>query len=183
MIFFDRELWVYRAKKRHLKSRSKENSSHKKTNLVKDLEAIDKLEVLVAWCTGRKIEVVFARRSNGYYSPDERRAYISGRLCPENQLYFLLHECGHFLIGTGADPQARFGMGYPQTDATIKRSFHHKLDIFDEEMEAWWRGLKLATKLEITVNRGSFDKERLQALHSYANWMVGKGDFEIEDDA
>lgn len=182
MIFFDRDLWVDRASARRQKSRKKAKSPLKSdTTYKQDLEAISSLEVLVAWCTGRKMEVVFARRSNGYFSPGERRAYISGRLSPQNQLYFLLHECGHFLIGTGSDPTARFGMGYQQTCPNVKKTFHHKLDIFDEEMEAWWRGLKLAAKLEITIDRGSFDKERLKALHSYANWIVGKGDFEIED--
>jgi hypothetical protein len=75
----------------------------------------------------------------------------------------MLHECGHYLIGE-KEKHERYGMGYSQLDPAVKATFAHKSDVVEEEYEAWWRGLKLARRLNIALDKSRFDEVRLSTL-------------------
>ena len=93
----------------------------------------------------------------------------------------LLHECGHHLIGVN-DDHDRFGMGYPQSDPEITKTFHHRVSCLEEEMEAWHRGWKLAKRLNLTVDRDVFDAMRLKCIRSYIKWTVKPNTFKTDGD-
>lgn len=182
MAQFDLTLWKSRAWDRlgRAAKRSK-NTKKVKTKLesrwVKDLIAIDDLAKVVEWCEGYRLKVEFVKKSLGTYHSSDRSISISSRASPVKQLVLLLHECGHHLIGD-AEQHDRFGMGYPQLDPQVKRTFHHRVSILDEEMEAWARGWKLATRLGLFLKRDVFDSIRLNCIRSYISWALKPSEME-----
>ncbi len=185
MAVFDAELWRARAWSRYQNALA---AGTDKSEAIacwdRDVVHINALRTLVDWCTERSIEVVFCKREGGIYYPENKRIKINGRLQPEKQVFFLLHECGHHLIGD-KEKHERFGMGYSQDDPNVKRTFHNRCDIVDEELEAWYRGFKLARRLYLWINKERFDKTRTKMLKSYFAWALrtdGYGKDEDDDD-
>ncbi|HAN16499.1 MAG TPA: hypothetical protein DCP73_13260 [Chloroflexi bacterium] len=84
---------------------------------------------------------------------------------------YMLHECGHHLIGMKEHHQ-RFGMGYPQTDPAVTRTFLHRVSCLEEELEAWHRGWKLSQRIGMSLNRDNFDRVRLECIRSYIKWTL-----------
>lgn len=188
MTTFSPELWRARAWNRYQRTSKRAKTEHDVLLATsvwwRDCTAIVSLERLVTWCRERGIDVAFTRREAGIYVPWNKRIRISGRLAPEKQVFFLLHECGHYLIGT-KEKHERFGMGYSQDDPDVKRTFHHRCDIIDEEYEAWHRGLRLAARLGLTVDKERFDLTRTQMLRTYFVWALrvkGHGSDDEDDD-
>ena len=174
---FDPDVWKQRAwarfcrATRRLSARDKKRQAVLELTWAKDVMSISDLASLVEWCGTRCIRVEFAKKPLGSYSTAEKVMTISSRLSPLGQVVVLLHECGHHLCG-GADHHDRFGMGYPQTEPAVKRTFHHRMSCLEEEIEAWHRGWKLAVRLGLNVSREDFDKVRLDCLKSYVRWTL-----------
>lgn len=141
----------------------------------RDMLYIEKLSILIDWCTARRLTVRFAKREAGVFEPDTRTVTVSCRASPERQLHYILHEVGHFLVGMSPD-NTRFGKGYPQAlNAAFNRKYIHKLTCLEEEFEAWHRGWKLATRLNLNLDRHEFDVTRLTCLKSYIGWTSAQG--------
>lgn len=114
------------------------------------------------------------------YVPETGDVKMSSRFSPERQLFLLLHECGHMLIGNRRKHE-RYGMGYTkQNDPQICKTLHHRFDVLDEEMEAWFRGLKLARRLKLKIDKSTFHSFRLSRLKTYAKWAIEPKHFENE---
>lgn len=148
----------------------------------RDTTAVDDLEILINWCASRKVSVVFECKTNGIYSPGLREIALPRRMRPLRQVAILLHECGHTLVADGADDD-RFGMGYPLGDKRKWRTLAHRFAVLDEEMEAWRRGWKLATRLGLSIDRASYDAIRFECLKTYLHWVLTPGpmpDDEVE---
>jgi len=175
MVLFEPELWHVRALTRYKRALAKAKKKEKKQQLLalytRDCAQIASLEKLINWCDSHGITVNFCKLEAGIFYPQENLVKISGRLSPESQFFCLLHECGHYLIGNREKHQ-RYGMGYQQQDPNIMRTFHHKCDIVEEEMEAWHRGAKLAARLGIEIDKARFDKDRTTCLRSYMRWAL-----------
>lgn len=173
MAEFNAELWRTRAWARFCRATKSSKKTQQKSDLawVKELRAIADIDALVAWCSIRCIKVDFAKKALGSYATGEKVITVSAGLLPRKQSIVLLHECGHHLCG-GADHHDRFGMGYPQTAPSVKRTFHHRLACLEEEIEAWHRGWKLAVRLGLNVSRDEFDEVRLDCLRSYIKWSL-----------
>ena len=127
------------------------------TNWALEVLAIRDLYLLVDWCSGHKLKVSFAKKSNGEYRSCDKQIIVSTHLSPRKQVVVLLHECGHHLID-GQDIQDRFALGYSQINPEIIKTFSHRLACLEEEFEAWHRGWKLAKRLSLTVDRDYFDE-------------------------
>jgi len=140
----------------------------------RDMIYIEKVAMVVNWCSTKGITVIMAKKANAVYEPDSKQVTLSGRASPEKMLYYLLHECGHHLIGM-EEHHERFGKGYPRGDVMNSTSnFEHKLACLEEEMEAWHRGWKLAKRLGLGADREEFDKIRVDCLRSYVDWASEK---------
>ena len=138
----------------------------------RDIHYIAQLAKLVDWCSSKKLSVVFTRHTGGTYDSTARTFTISGRLSPEKQLHVLLHECGHYLIGSPA-PESRFGRGYQQAnDSTANRSLEFRVEIIDEELEAWARGLKLAKRKFISVDVSRYNQTKTEYIQTYLKWAL-----------
>lgn len=177
MANFDHRLWKTRAWERfgralrRVPKKDKEKVARLQAAWAQDNVAVRGLEKLVEWCASRRVKVKFVKRYMGAYLDEERTIEISAHTSPRRQLILLLHECGHHLIGT-VEHHDRFGMGYPQTNPSVTRTFRHRVSVLDEEMEAWARGWKLARRLDLGVQREEFDEVRLKCIRSYLGWAM-----------
>lgn len=136
-----------------------------------EVQAIDDMANLIEWCAARGIDVLFGKKQNGTYDWACKRIIIACHARPQRQLAYLLHECGHHLIGM-KEHHERFGMGYPQTDPELRRTFLHKVSCLEEELEAWHRGWKLSRRLKLSLDRATFDAVRLECIKSYIKWSL-----------
>lgn len=172
MTAFDASLWKKRADARYEKAVT---AGVDKLGALErwrlDVKHISALASLVSWCAERSIDVKFTKRFAGVFYPEDKKIRVSGRSRPEIQVHVLLHECGHYLIGD-KEKHERYGMGYPQEDPNVKRTFHHRCDILDEEFEAWHRGWRLAQRLELGLEKSRFDQTRTKFLKTHMMWAL-----------
>lgn len=160
MATFSVQEWRTRAERKF--NRHKDRSEFQR-----ELRFIRDIEVVIAWCDARGVLVEFKRKPSMYY-PDGSNIVVAAGLPTESRLHVLLHECGHHLIGS-KDEHERFGRGYSDERT---RSAHHKLDVLEEEFEAWHRGFKLAARLGVKVDKDSFDRTRITHLKTYVRWAA-----------
>lgn len=165
---FDPELWRSRAIYRFRRAPSDHRGSLGST-LVRDLDAVNDIEVLVGWCTDNLIDVEFTPRAGGHYTPG--KAVVNCNLGPEKQFHVLLHECGHHIVGC-RDDDPRFKRGYTESDPTHRRTTAHRIDVLHEEMEAWHEGLVLAGCIGIYVDRDRYTHSRSEYVKSYLKWVL-----------
>jgi len=148
-----------------------------------EVQCITDIGLLVDWCASRGLAVLFGKKQNGTYDSVGKRIVIACHARPKRQLAYLLHECGHHLIGMKEHHQ-RFGMGYPQTDPEVRRTFLHRVSCLEEELEAWHRGWKLSRRLNLSLDRATFDTIRLECIKSYIKWTLQRNTRveEVNDD-
>jgi len=184
MSTFDHEVWQARAWDRFQKAIVAGNDQDRVTQRwSEDIKYVSALRVVVEWCESRSLIVTFCKRGGGIYYSADKEIKISGRASPKHQLHILLHECGHHLIGI-KDKHERYGMGYAVTESNDKKTFHHRIDIVDEEFEAWHRGWKLALRLGALnkFDKPGFDKTRILMLRTYLLWATKSPGYEKYDD-
>jgi hypothetical protein len=178
MIEFDKQLWWDRAwarfKRATRKGCSRKKRDEAERQWFREAMCIDKLAAVIDWCSSKNIKVRFGKSVGASYNAIEKTITMAGRTSPEKQLYMLLHECGHHLVGFDEDDE-RFGMGYPYVeDSKVNTTFHHRVACLEEEMEAWHRGWRLSKRLHLNLDRPAFDKVRLDCLRSYIKWANGR---------
>lgn len=171
-VSFDRGVWLVRAVK---KTRGGDTTAAERY--------VSALETIIKWCESRGLSVTFSKKSGGVYYTAQKEITINARAGAKQQLFLLLHECGHHLIGN-AERHERYGMGYSVTDVTTRRTYHHRIDILEEEFEAWHRGWKLALRLGVlsTEDKVIFDKVRIRYLRSYLLWASKAPGYEKYDE-
>lgn len=136
---------------------------------------INGIEKVLLWCEGKKLNVDWVSRGGGSYDIGERTITVSSRSLPRIQLLVLLHECGHALIGKPKSG-GRWSSGYSTSDIFSYKTDLYKLDVLDEEFEAWGRGWDLGVKLGVLrqEDRHAFNKYRVSMLKGYIKWTLEK---------
>lgn len=70
-------------------------------------------------------------------------------------------------------------MGWAQAfHPTIKRTVQHRLDILEEEFDAWNRGAKLATKLKLKIDKTAYGLMRAKCMKSYVMWAARSNNYD-----
>ena len=91
----------------------------------------------------------------------------------ENRLYALLHECGHALIRKN---WTKFKSQYPahadHDGDGRKESNSFKISTLEEEIEAWKRGWSLSERLNLSLNKESYNKHKNKHLMTYIKWAA-----------
>jgi hypothetical protein len=146
---------------------------------------IGHLKRVIEWCEARQLEVVFAKKSGGLYDHLKKKIRINGHARPDMQLYMLLHECGHHLIDSKQTGERLFSQGYSADDPNVRRTATHRIDIVAEELEAWHRGSRLASRLKIKLDKVAFDKARTTCMKTYMKWCLRVEGYSLQgaDDA
>ena len=160
---FDQTVWLDRAERR-LRNGTCAPDRHDA-----DVRSIVSIGAVVSWCARRRVSVSFTRSPGAQYDDATRTIQVNGRLRPETQLHMLLHECGHHLVTSGT--HGRFPRGYGAVGA-VKRSTAHRIDVLDEELDAWDRGLRLARRLNLGVDSTRYADTRAKCVRSYALWVA-----------
>ena len=172
MLPFDAQTWKDRARRRCERMALTRGKRAALAELKKDLKHIRDIGKVLKWCDKKGIKVEFQGNGDSnktLYFPDEARIAIIGNISVVKQLSYLLHECGHHLIGN-KQADERFGMGYPQAGSAVARMAVHRCDIVDEELEAWHRGMKLKNRLKLSLKKAEYDAVKVEAIRSYMRW-------------
>ncbi len=116
---------------------------------------------LLDWCRKKRLTVDLEWAGEGsWYLPDTTTIRISHCITGREQLYCLLHECGHYLIHKGGARRFAAANGHGNADET-------RVAILAEELEAWYRGRRLAQRLEISIDSRSWNFIKKQYLKTY----------------
>lgn len=170
---FNKKLWRDRALarfRRSCKKATKASRAAADEQWTRDVAHIDAIDTVVGWCMTKGITVQFGKKAGGLYDSQSKTITITSHCGPERQLYMLLHECGHHLIGFTEEDE-RFGKGYPFVDnPDVNTTLIHKIACLEEEFEAWNRGWRLGKRLGLVLDRDSFDVVRVECLRSYIKW-------------
>ena len=99
---------------------------------------------------------------------EEKTIYINSRQHAESRFYTLLHECGHLLISqTASQFQKDHPMYAVSCDFRKSKSRAFQVSLVAEEIEAWKRGRRLASRLELYVDNFKFDKIMTDCVITY----------------
>ncbi len=130
----------------------------------------------VEWAESKGIHVEF-----GYCVQDEYRSVdnmitVNTRQGIENQLYSLLHECGHLALDKNAKLYSkRFPTSMKlafKNNKAIERSKKYKVDVMSEEIDAWRKGKELANRLDIYIDEEKYYDVQTKCLYSYIQYLA-----------
>ena len=97
---------------------------------------------------------------------ERKVVFLSLRSSPINQLYSLLHECGHVIIRGRKDYKIKYKSHYKVSEEVIPPTMQSSIEEVEEEINAWREGENLCVKLSIDINTDEYYK--------YASrWIMG----------
>jgi hypothetical protein len=135
-----------------------------------DSHHLDSLMVVCIWLFDKGYSVEFGKDGDDALYQESKFISIKNTRSQEGQLYTLLHECGHILVN---ESDSIVNGREEVLDKYSSRSKINKIFTIVEEVEAWKRGLRLAKKLGIAVNKEKWNRDMARALESYMKWAVG----------
>ena len=142
-----------------------------------DITITKDINKLISWSNKRGYSVIFCRKREDMVDNINNIITINTKFKKEFQLYALLHECGHVLIGSC---EKRYKKMYPfsyrvhclnqKTFSKRARKYKpYQIDIISEEIDAWRRGKSLAKKLKIHISEHNYNKEIAKWVFTYIN--------------
>lgn len=133
------------------------------------MEHEDAISSLILWFQKRGYHIELER--DGYDAIDRISKFVSinSTRSKETQIHVMLHEAGHLLIG-----EADFIVNGEEEvlKKYSEKSKIHKTFTVIEEVEAWKRGLKLAGRLGIEINKEKWNKDVARAIYKYMVWAT-----------
>jgi len=123
----------------------------------------------------KQITVVFTTGQVDRYLPEDRLIIINGSQTDENQFYTLLHEIGHAMNReVGSNGAYRYGKYQllAKSDITGKpiKSYAYRVQVIDEEMEAWKNGKELAEGLGVKIDEAAYESCAAKCIMTYVDW-------------
>ena len=129
------------------------------------------LGVLEEWASKKGCHVDFDYCTRDEYRPADKLITISTRQGLENQLYSLLHECGHLLL---ANNELSYAKKYPSSaklwyknSPKLAKSHKYKVDVVAEEIDAWRKGRELAERLDLYIDDEKYYSIMAKCVWSY----------------
>ena len=127
-------------------------------------------DTLSRWADNCGYRVVCETKADDSIDFEHKTIYINSANWAECRYYTLLHECGHLLIDNTSESFERY-VPCPRyaysTDGRTTKTDAYKVSLIAEEIDAWKRGLRLADRLGLPVNRKKFDAEMARSVMSY----------------
>ena len=113
------------------------------------------------WCKDRSIRIINGNvHGLSFYHPHPPTIELGKGLHARRRLHHLLHECGHHLILQSKNQRWDPANGNPRAKQT-------RLAMLDEEIEAWYRGSRLAKRLRIPIDRAVWERTKFEYLSTY----------------
>lgn len=145
-------------------------------------EIENSIEKVVDWFDSKDYIVTFSPNITSQIHPDgiEGEVAINTSVTRRTQLYTLLHEAGHYIVGRRRNYILEFGKGYPamlrEEGATgpnaIEKTDIHRIHMVHEEFAAWEAAKKLAKKLKIVIDHAAWDRLRVKNMMTYVVWAA-----------
>ena len=130
----------------------------------------ESIDTLVYWLQKRGYFVDFDRNGDDSVDREEKIVSINSTRSLETQVYVILHECGHVLVAKSDN----IVNGAEEVLCKYsERSKIFKIFTVIEEVEAWKRGLRLANKLDIPIDKNKWNKDVARAINKYMQWTMG----------
>jgi len=110
------------------------------------------------------------REEDAFFDKEKEIVYSLRTKNEKNQMYSLLHECGHALAFESKGYTNRFPTMAAKRFKTAKvnrRTNTFKVESIIEEYDAWARGLKLAERLGIEIDKEDYGKYASRYVMTY----------------
>ena len=124
------------------------------------------LDIVTSWAEDKGYLVLFESDGDDSIDCDSKIISIKSTNRIETQLYVLLHECGHALIRENGST-FHFKNIEENYSKTSKIS---KVFVLMEEVEAWKRGYRLASRLGVRIDDEKWNRAVSRAIWKYAEW-------------
>ena len=128
------------------------------------------IEMITQWAATKGYKVLGKWEEDAFYEDEKEIVYSLRTKKEKNQVYSLLHECGHALAYESKGYQNRFPTLAKHRFKTAKvnpRTNTYKVESILEEYDAWARGLALANRLGIELDKEDFGKYASRWVMSY----------------
>ena len=134
------------------------------------------IESAVEWAEKKGVTVEFDYCVQDEYRSADNLITVNTRQGIENQLYSLLHECGHLALDKNIKLYSkRFPTSMKlaiKSNKALERSKKYKVDVMAEEIDAWRKGRELANRLDIYVNDEKYYNIQTECLYSYIQHLA-----------
>lgn len=137
------------------------------------------MEKIRSWLHKKGFELCLQPKAEDSVDFEERRVSINSSDAYYVRIGSALHECGHILIFLARcrNPVKRFSGSTLQEQCFLKgrrkpRSRRFRIACLQEELDAWDRGLDLAVRLGVRVNKKVLEKDRIKALMTYVGYAA-----------
>lgn len=134
------------------------------------------IESAVEWAAKKGVGVEFDYCVQDEYRSADGLITISTRQGIENQLYSLLHECGHLALDKNPKLYSkRFPTSMKlaiKSNKALENSKKYKVDTMAEEIDAWRKGRELANRLDIYVNDEKYYNLQVECLYGYIQHLA-----------
>ena len=127
------------------------------------------ISTIIYWLESRGYYIEFDRKGDDSVDREAKIVSINTTRSEETQLYILLHECGHILV---AESDTVVNGIEEVLNKYSEKTKIHKVFTVIEEVEAWKRGLKLAGRLGVPVNKDKWNRGVARAINSYMKWAL-----------
>jgi len=128
------------------------------------------IDLITAWAAQRGYKVFGKWSEDAFYDKDKEIVYSLRTKEKKNQMYSLLHECGHALAFESKGYKNRFPTMSKRRFKTAKvnsRTNTFKVEQIVEEYDAWERGYNLACRLGIEIDKEDYNKYASRYVMSY----------------
>jgi hypothetical protein len=131
-------------------------------------ESIDKLR---DWLQKKNFDLYFGAFED-IADSSERSITIDNRKKLENQLYVLLHECGHIIVNNNQNYSSKFPYMMRANkrgtrNKRLENCYKYRVEQISEEIDAWRAGRDLAKRLSIPVNDENFHDLMTKKVYTY----------------
>lgn len=140
---------------------------------------------LISYCKINGYKVLFKRKTHSWFCPFEKQFVISKDQIPENILYSLLHEIGHFILFRRKSYKEKYGLAATVLDSQIVKTssqskrlskklskrLEYRILSIKEELDAWEAGLEFSKKYKIKINKKKWNLIRNYCIEGYCSWV------------
>ena len=130
----------------------------------------------VEWAEKKGVSVEFDYCVQDEYRSADNLITVNTRQGIENQLYSLLHECGHLALDKN---EKLYSKRFPtsmklaiKSNKALERSKKYKVDVMAEEIDAWRKGREIANRLDVYVNDEKYYNIQTECLYSYIQHLA-----------
>ena len=133
------------------------------------MEHEDAISSLILWFQKRGYHIELERDGHDAIDRISKFVSINSTRSKETQIHVMLHEAGHLLIG---EADSIVNGEEEVLKKYSEKSKIHKTFTVIEEVEAWKRGLGLARRLGIPINKEKWNKDVARAIYKYMIWAT-----------